>query len=74
MIEEFDHKGFKLAALTRDNVVIVEAMIRNDSAYIRSSDKTAKPVFDKNGNEYGDLLDSVASVRFEPPKTVRRSH
>ena len=54
MIEEVNHKGFKLAALTRDNVAIVEAMIRNDSAYIRSSDKTAKPVFDKNGNiKYG---------------------
>ena len=54
MIEEVDLNGIKLAALTRDNVAIVEAMIRNDSAYIRSSDKTAKPVFDKKGNiKYG---------------------
>lgn len=50
MIEEVDFNGYKLAKLTRDNVAIVEAMIRNDSAYIKSTDKTAKPMFDKKGN------------------------
>ena len=39
MIEEIDFNGYKLAKLTRDNVAIVEAMIRNDSAYIRTSEK-----------------------------------
>ena len=53
-IEEVDYNGYKLAKLTRDNVAIVEAMIRNDSAYIRSSDKAASPTFDKKGNmKYG---------------------
>ena len=36
MIEEVIFQGKTLAKLTRDNVAIVEAMIRNDSAYIRS--------------------------------------
>lgn len=54
MIEEVDYNGYKLAKLTRDNVAIVEAMIRNDSAYIGSSDKAANPTFDKKGNmKYG---------------------
>lgn len=43
MIEEIHYKNVTLAKLTRDNVAIVEAMIRNDSAYIRSSDKNAAP-------------------------------
>lgn len=50
MIEEVNFNGYKLAKLTRDNVAIVEAMIRNDSAYIKSTDKTAKPMFDQKGN------------------------
>lgn len=54
MIEEVDYNGYKLAKLTRDNVAIVEAMIRNDAAYIRSSDKAVSPTFDKKGNmKYG---------------------
>lgn len=54
MIEEFDYNGYKMAKLTRDNVAIVEAMIRNDSAYIRSADKAASPTFDKKGSmKYG---------------------
>ena len=43
MIDEVIFNGNKLAKLTRDNVAIVEAMIRNDSAYIRSSDVNAVP-------------------------------
>lgn len=48
MIEEIDgfvykKKKVKLAKLTEDNVAIVEAMIRNDSAYIKSSDVNASP-------------------------------
>ena len=38
MIEEVCFQGKTLAKLTRDNVAIVEAMIRNDSAYIHSTD------------------------------------
>lgn len=54
MIEEIDFNGKKLVRLTRDNVAIVEAMIRNDSAYILSSNKNAKPVVNKNGKQkYG---------------------
>lgn len=54
MIEEVEYNGHSLAKLTRDNVAIVEAMIRNDSAYIRSSDKTAVPVYGQNGKiKYG---------------------
>ncbi len=47
MIEEVSHKGKPLAKLTRENVAIVEAMIRNDSAYIRSSDVNAEPTYTK---------------------------
>ena len=45
MIEEVWYNGKSLAKLTRDNVAIVEAMIGNDSAYIKSSDANAAPVF-----------------------------
>lgn len=45
MIEEVDFQGKMLAKLTRDNVAIVEAMIRNDSAYIHSTDVSAAPVY-----------------------------
>jgi len=34
-----NNDGLELVKLTRDNVAIAEAMIRNDSAYIRSGDK-----------------------------------
>lgn len=34
MFEEVIYKDKTLVKLTRDNVAIVEAMIRNDSAYI----------------------------------------
>ena len=49
MIKEIDFNGKKLVRLTRDNVAIVEAMIRNDSAYIHSSNKNAKPIVNKYG-------------------------
>lgn len=38
-----------LVELTRENVALVEAMIRNDSAYIKSTDVYAKPIYKKNG-------------------------
>lgn len=55
MIEEingfvFNNNDIKLAKLTEDNVAIVEAMIRNDSAYIKSSDKNASPRYKRNGD------------------------
>ena len=55
MIEEmndfvYKNKKVKLAALTEDNVAIVEAMIRNDSAYIKSSDINARP---SDNGKYG---------------------
>lgn len=39
-----------LVQLTRNNVAIVEAMIRNDSAYIKSHKKDAKPTNKYNGS------------------------
>jgi hypothetical protein len=72
MIVEVIFQGKKLAKLTRDNVAKVEAMIRNDSAYIRSTDISAAPIYKGNGEvKYGgssaywmtllkrDLLDNV---------------
>ena len=54
MIEEVVFQGKTLAKLTRDNVAIVEAMIRNDSAYIHSTDVSAAPVYDRKGEaKYG---------------------
>ena len=54
MIEEVTFRGKKLAKLTRDNVAIVEAMIRNDSAYIRTTDVSAAPVYNRKGDlKYG---------------------
>ena len=54
MCEEVIYKDKTLVKLTRDNVAIVEAMIRNDSAYIHSSDKNAKPVYSRNNTiKYG---------------------
>ena len=54
MFEEVIYKDKTLVKLTRDNVAIVEAMIRNDSAYIHSSDKNAKPVYSRNNTiKYG---------------------
>ena len=54
MIQEINYKNRTLAKLTRDNVAIVEAMIRNDSAYIRSTDVNAKPTYNRKYNiKYG---------------------
>lgn len=54
MIEEVAYEEGALAKLSRDNVAIVEAMIRNDSAYIQSTDVHAAPVFKRNGDyKYG---------------------
>lgn len=54
MIEEVVFQGKTLAKLTRDNVAIVEAMIRNDSAYIRSTDVNAAPTYNRKGEiKYG---------------------
>lgn len=39
----YNNNEVKLAELTENNVAIVEAMIRNDSAYIKSSDVKACP-------------------------------
>lgn len=44
MIEVVSFQGKTLARLTRENVAIVEAMIRNDSAYIHSTDVDAGPI------------------------------
>lgn len=40
-----------LVELTLDNVSKVEAMIRNDSSYVKSFDKNAGPTKNKNGKE-----------------------
>ena len=54
MIEEVIFRGKTLAKLTRDNVAIVEAMIRNDSAYIHSTDVNAAPTYNRKGEiKYG---------------------
>ena len=54
MIEEVTFQEKTLAKLTRDNVAIVEAMIRNDSAYIHSTDVSAGPVYNGKGEvKYG---------------------
>ena len=54
MIEEVCYNGKLLAKLTSNNVAIVEAMIRNDSAYIKSTDIKAVPKFNKkNKMVYG---------------------
>ncbi len=43
MLEEIEFKGNKLVRLTRDNVARVEAMIRNDSDYLKTTDIHAGP-------------------------------
>lgn len=46
-----DGKGIDLVQLTDKNVAKVEAMIRNDSSYIKSFDKNAGHTDNKNGKE-----------------------
>ncbi len=54
MIEEVKFDEKTLAKLTCNNVAIVEAMIRNDSAYIHSTDVNAAPTYNrKNEIKYG---------------------
>lgn len=48
--EEVDFNGEKLVKLTRNNVALVEAMIRNDSAYRKTTDKMAGPKSGYNGS------------------------
>ncbi len=48
MLKEVDYKGAKLVALTKDNVATVEAMIRNDSDYLKVFDKNARPIENRN--------------------------
>ena len=77
MIEEVTFQGKSLAKLTRDNVAIVEAMIRNDSAYIRSTDVSAEPTYNrKHEIKYGGssaywmtllkriLLDGISEISY----------
>lgn len=54
MIEKVCYNGKTIAKLTTNNVAIVEAMIRNDSAYLKSTDIMAAPKFNKrNKMVYG---------------------
>lgn len=46
-----DGKGIELVQLTDENVAKVEAMIRNNSSYIKSYDENAGPTENKNGKE-----------------------
>lgn len=50
----FQTDGFPLVAITQRNVALAEAMILNDSAYLKSSDVGAGPQFKKSGEiKYG---------------------
>ena len=79
MIDDFDYEDNKLVKLTLDNVAIVEAMIQNDSAYIRSTDKEAKPEEKNNGeNKYGGSsaywMTQLKHVLFNDEITVKYSY
>mgnify|MGYP001253903765 CR=1 FL=1 len=84
MIEEVSFEGKTLAKLTRDNVAIVEAMIRNDSAYIHSTDVSSAPVYNRKGDvKYGGssaywmtrlknvLLDDVSDRLYTYEKIIK---
>lgn len=86
MIEEVTLQGKTLAKLTRDNVAIVEAMIRNDSAYIHSTDVSAAPVYNRKGEmKYGGssaywmtllkrvLLDDVSDSSYTYKEIIKGS-
>lgn len=47
-----DGKKIELVKLTHENVAKVEAMIRNDSSYIKSFDKNACPIINKDKTVY----------------------
>ncbi|MBR6150213.1 MAG: hypothetical protein IKQ25_02935 [Lachnospiraceae bacterium] len=54
MIATITVAGKELVVLSRDNVAKVEAMIRNDSSYLQSTNKDAKMIIGKNGKvKYG---------------------
>lgn len=54
MLEEIVFNNTTLVKISRDNVAIVEAMIRTDSNYIKSSNKFASPKINTKGKEtYG---------------------
>ncbi len=79
MVEEVDCGEHTLAKLTRDNVAIVEAMIQNDSAYRRSSDKEAVPTYKNDDMEYGGstaywmtLLKSVLIDKIKQPCSYKK--
>ena len=48
MLKEIDYHGTKIVELTIDNVAIVEAMIQENSSYMKSIDKEAGPKYNKN--------------------------
>lgn len=47
-----EEKKIELVKLTHENVAKVEAMIRNDSSYIKSFDKNACPIINKDKTVY----------------------
>lgn len=47
---EIDNRINTIVKVTPQNVAKVEAMIKNDSAYLKSSDKFAKLEMSKKGN------------------------
>lgn len=52
MIKGVEYGGKLLAEITRENVAVAEAMIQSDSAYSRSFDKNAGPLFSKNTTRF----------------------
>lgn len=52
---EPDSDNQRLVALTRKNVAKVEAMIRNDSAYLRATNKGGRPTFFQRGPRIGQV-------------------
>ena len=54
---EKDNENPRLLSLTHENVVMVEALICTDSAYLKSSDRNAAPVRKRNGElKYGGSI------------------
>lgn len=54
MISTITVAGKELVVLSRDNIAKVEAMIRNDSSYLQSTNKGAQMIIGKNGKvKYG---------------------
>ena len=54
---EKDNENPRFLSLTHENVVMVEALICMDSAYLKSSDRNAAPVHKRNGGlKYGGSI------------------